>query len=274
VLDIRKAAWKPGPLPGGVHPGLQVKLQGLSLDVIKVFMQIEFPAGGPVVLTPGELAAAAASGGLVLGQMGAATIGALYSGILDVFVSLNLPTPYPTTQQTATSVGGFAVKKVTTLDDVRDAIGRIVRQGEGATGSPDDDTPGELAHYYRFAELSAGARLKQDAAGAWGYTGANVQLPTAFPVGPVPENGYQANDIPDPTLRGKIQKFDQTYTAMVAKLQEAWSGQPNFLGQAVGQMSQLTELASDIVAIPLPNGSGRHYGPCFRLVPASPVPQT
>src|SRR5262245_10440365 len=31
----------PGPLPGGVHPGLVVRLEGLSKEVAKSFMEVE-----------------------------------------------------------------------------------------------------------------------------------------------------------------------------------------------------------------------------------------
>src|SRR5437867_1950434 len=36
----------PGKLPGGVHPGLDVSLQRLSLEQLNVFLTIEYPEGG------------------------------------------------------------------------------------------------------------------------------------------------------------------------------------------------------------------------------------
>lgn len=41
----------PGPLPGNVRPQLQVALRRLDKAQAKVFMEIEFPEGGPIPLT-------------------------------------------------------------------------------------------------------------------------------------------------------------------------------------------------------------------------------
>ena len=40
----------PGGLPGGVCPGLEIVLRRLSKDQAKVFMDIEYPQGGPIAI--------------------------------------------------------------------------------------------------------------------------------------------------------------------------------------------------------------------------------
>ncbi len=62
----------PGPLPGGVHPGLKVALRALSKEVAGVFMEIEYPEHGPVTLAE-EFP----------------SIGAFYTAIQEAFERLN-----------------------------------------------------------------------------------------------------------------------------------------------------------------------------------------
>jgi hypothetical protein len=60
----------PGPLPGGVNPDLIVSLQGLSLNAVKSFLEIEKPEFGPITTTLAETFP---------------TIGAFYTAIQKAF---------------------------------------------------------------------------------------------------------------------------------------------------------------------------------------------
>ena len=77
----------PGPLPGGVHPGLVVSLRKLSTEQTAVFMEIEYPQGGPISLTA---------------VAGPVTIGEFYASILEAFQRLK-PT-LSTSRQIETSL--------------------------------------------------------------------------------------------------------------------------------------------------------------------------
>ena len=81
--------------------------------------------------------------------------------------------------------------------------------------------------------------------------------------GPAPEGGYRESDVPDRAVWGMIRDFDQAYTSLLAQLQACWSGDPD-LDPAIDAISNLTDLAVPLVKTPRPDGSGRHYGPCFR----------
>ena len=230
----------PGPLPGGVRPGLTVYLAGLSRELLEdVFMPIELPEH-PVAEFESF-----------------PTIGAFYDAISAAFAAL-----FPSDHQFSTTnqVGPFSIGDETltvlkSLDEVQSAITTIKEQGEGTSTSPDvpqfDD---ELAHYYRFGEILHGKKLIE-VDGQWEYAGDAIAFPDCYPVRQVPADGYPGGP--------GMQTFDQTYKLLIGQLQTAWTGQPASLGDAVGTMFTLTSNAQDIVTQPLPGGSG-NYGPDFK----------
>ena len=65
----------------------------------------------------------------------------------------------------------------------------------------------------------------------------------------------------------KIKAFDEAFSTMLKKLESTWSGTPSDLSTAISTMRALTDLATPLVQIPIPQGAG-NYGPCFRLIPA------
>jgi hypothetical protein len=243
----------PGPLPGGVRPGLEVYLAGLSRTSVEMYMQIELP----------EQTVAAEA-------VEYPTIGAFYDAILEAFETLSPPistsgqlsaelsvsvqdppNPDKTIEEDLTTLGSLA--------DVEQAIATIKDQGEGTSTSPDaPEFGGELAHYYRFGEIYNGAKLVQTAQG-WEYVGDPVEFPACYPVAQVPLGGY-----PDVL---ESQAFDQTYGDLVGHLQNAWgAGGESELDDAIGQMFSLYKLAQRLITKPLPGGGG-NYGPDF--IPAS-----
>lgn len=248
----------PGPLPGGVRPGLIVPLQGLSPAQLKVFIDIELPENGPLV-TPFATTEKFP------------TIGAFLDAILAAFEKLQ--PALQTDRQMTTSVGGTLLKKFLTLADVRDAIQLVKQQGEGRAGqpgTPEDTGEDDLAHYYRFAEIYYGRQLrKHPVTQRWGYTGPQIPFPAIWPMAVVPPGGYKKEDVPDPAVWQLIEQFDRSFTIMLTQLQAAWwEGSPAKLGQAVGTMFGLSGPAISLMQKPLPQpDGGGNYGPCFRLVP-------
>jgi hypothetical protein len=233
----------PGPLPGGVRPELTVYLSGLTQSYLKdVFMEIEYPESGPVVLA--------------LGQM-YPTIGAFYRAILEAFQELS---PELTTKNQLTSPIGLYV--IETLDHVERAITQIKEQGEGTSQSPlAEDFGGELAHYYKYAEIFQGSTLIQ-VDGVWQYTGDPIPFPDVYPMAPIPDGGYL--DPPEDVVAG-LRAFNDQFAAVLTNLESAWAnGSMSDLAVSVSAMFRLRSLARNLMQIPLPDKSGV-YGPDFRL---------
>lgn len=235
----------PGPLPGGVHPGLTVSLAGLTKSIVEnVYMQIEMPEH-PVALGAEEYP----------------TIGAFYDAIAAAFQAQGQQT-FPTEAQLSVSV--LNLTQLATLADVLKAIETIKEQGEGTSTSPDAPISGdELAHYYRFGEILNGKRLVKVSTNPdkWAYTGDPVAFPDVFPMAPVPAGGY-------PQLPGQAD-FDSAYANMLTLLQQAWNAGPQgqqTLNDAVGVMRALKSKALPLMKTPLPSGTG-NYGPDFVVPP-------
>ena len=230
----------PGPLPGGVRPGLEVYLSGLTQESVEMFMAIELPEE-PVALLEMETFP---------------TIGAFYDAISDAFGTLQpTVTPAQLALQVQTSVGGQNVFLIHDFTDAQNAIKIIKEQGEGVPGSPDVPTnPGEFAHYYRFGEIARGHKLVQAPDGTWGYTGDPVPFPEVFPVAQVPAGGY-----------GTVTAaFNTAFGRMIASLETAWKVAGAGLGSAVGDMFGLEAQAAQLVSKALPEGQGPgNYGPDF-----------
>ena len=236
----------PGQLPGGVRPELTVYLAGLSKDYLKdVFMEIEYPEGGPVALSLGETYP---------------TIGAFYDAILAAF-QVHGSSITGQNQLTAT-INGEALFAINSLADADKAIELIKQQGEGTSQSPlAVDFGGELAHYYKYAEIWHGNSLIQ-VDGQWVYQGAAIPFPAVYPMSPIPKGGYVN---PSPSTAQALLAFNQTFTTVLTGLQTAWAtGSEDALGNAIGTMFQLQPLAAALMQIELPDGSGV-YGPDFLL---------
>jgi hypothetical protein len=251
----------PGPVPGGVLPGLEVYLAGLCPETLDLYMSIEKPED-PV--EPPDFATRAEE---------YATIGLFYDAIRDAFRTLapllcpdrqiagREPIPVPDPNHPTNTIPE-PLTVLTTLDDVAKAIETIKEQGEG-TSSESPLHAGELGHYYRFGEIRHGRRFVE-VEGGWDYVGDPVPFPDCHPVVRVPAGGYP--DLP------AQKEFNTLYAQLIAQLQSAWSdGGPPALGQAITTMRSMDDLAKPIIETPLPYGGG-NYGPDFIPVPAPPPP--
>ncbi|MBV8187935.1 MAG: ferritin-like protein [Alphaproteobacteria bacterium] len=237
----------PCALPGGVHPGLEVGLQGFSREAVRTFMAIELPEFRP--------SAPAATKNTFQ------TIGAFYTAIEETLSRLD-PALAPEKQLS----GYLGLKKVTKLDDVIQAIRLIKHQGEGSERSPEDTGPGDLSHYYRFGEIYHGRRLvKEPVNGNWLYEGPSLPPTDAWPVAAVPLGGYQRADVSRATW-DLLATFDREFTSMLDQLNRAWeTGSQDSFDEAVSTMSfGLSDPAVALMKTPIPSGQG-NYGPCFRI---------
>jgi Ferritin-like len=233
----------PGPLPGGVHPGLVVSLSGLTKDVVKsVFMEIELPESGPLAFAEG---------------MAFPTIGAFYDSILQAFQQIPPGTVTGERQLNHPFGGPADLIEIHSVADAETAIARIKQQGEGTAQSPVGDPlePGyNLAHYYQFAEIWHGRRLVASN-GTFEFTGDPIPFPDVFPMAIVPPEGYPKESA----------DFDKQYKSLLDGLQAAWTtGNSDELLNAIGVMDSMGDTAVSLMQTPLPTGQGT-FGPDFKL---------
>ena len=245
----------PGPLPGGVHPGLTVYLAGLTQDYVRsVYMQIELPEKPLALLESQQFA----------------TIGDFYDALSEAFLANN-PQLMTAGQRTAEFGSiNMSLAVVPTVDAARTAILGIKEQGEGTSTSMQDSpyTPDlgngpELAHYYKFGEIAHGKLIKQQSDGTWDFNGDSIQLPLVQPMLPVPAGGYQN---PSDIAKQALTEFNSTFSDLLQALDTAWGpgGTDDLLGDAINIMFQMKAKAQKLFAIPLPGGDGV-YGPDFAL---------
>ncbi|GGW82320.1 ferritin-like domain-containing protein [Streptomyces galilaeus] len=254
----------PGPLPGGVRPELTVSLSGLTKQSLEMYSQIEKP-DDPVVEA----------------REVHTSIGAFYTAILDAFqVHQNLISG---TRQVIKGMShhgtGNDVFELASFGDVEKAVKIIKEQGEGTVASPENPfpgQPGELAHFYSFREIFHGRKLivVSEDPKKFDFQGAEIPMPEVFPMGTVPPGGWAlgALEVPD-EARQLTDTFNHHYSSMLRFIEQAWQAETSgaaaqLLNKAVGQMFQLQAPAQQLMQIPLPDGSGRTYGPEFRYVEA------
>ena len=254
----------PGSLPGSVESGLVVPLEPLSLDLVaNVFMVIEEPE------KPLEFEAAAA--------MPRLTIGEFYAEIMRQIEQFGDTafTGDPTRQVTH----GFSSSdliEVTSVETAHAAIELIVEQGEGTTTSP-LDTEGELAHYYRFAEIHHGRKLvpvlnpppDAEPDERFTYTGEPIPF-DAEGVAPVITNPKADRYPAGSPARQACDTFNYTYTSLLRTLHRTFNGRPDDLPPAIGLMEALRLQAIDMM-MEATLGDGTTAGPSFEYQPVLPA---
>ena len=250
----------PGPLPGSVEAGLSVPLARLSLELVQnAFMVIEEPED-PLHFPVQDLALAAES---------TLTIGSFYRAIAAqikdqgqaIFVG------DPARQVTH----GFLVGELFAVTDVNSAvraIDLIVEQGEGTKRSPLDPEH-ELAHYYRFAEISHGRELQPDpqAPGGFSYSGPAIPFDPGgvWPAALNPKViSYPAGSIAQNACRN----FNYGYTSLLKSLHATFNQEDGQLASAIGLMESLKEQAMNMMEIEL--GDGTNAGPSFEYQGVNP----
>lgn len=249
----------PGPLPGGVRPELTVFLSGLTTYSVEMYASIEEP-DDPVGQAAGP-------------QDSHTSIGAFYTAILDALCAQ--PKLITGNRQVVRDMehhgSGNSLVPLDTLDAVKTAVTVIKEQGEGTSASPENPHPnaagsGELAHYYAFRKILRAHELIDPPVGPdqWDF-------PT-LPMGVVPAGGWPRTGPAGPLpieVTGPLDKVNRAYSDMLRLLEQAWQQDDQdqaaeLLDDAVRKMLALRPPARELMRLPLPDGSGKTYGPEFR----------
>lgn len=155
--------------------------------------------------------------------------------------------------------GGGQSLEVGDLASALGALQEIVEQGEGDMGSIYDDD-GDLAHYYRFQQLSHNRAYQPSD---------DPQTPTGGPMGVDYEAVYpmianpRNEDYPDRELLAASDAANRTWSKLLLQIEDSFNGNPSALVPAVHSMFKLRDQALVLLANPLPDHPGRHAGPTF-----------
>jgi hypothetical protein len=256
----------PRCLPHGDR-AFEVPLLPFGRDALEVFKRIERPA------PPG--AEPESDAYETISQFYAA----IRQGLVDLFGSLGEASVFggdPARQVTGElfSVGAERVVVVTSLDTALAALGEIVEQGEGASHSEvwDGDSDmfhperEQVAHYYRFKELELGRRYRRGDSPQSGPSGDSMRVDWEG-VRPMRANPRSADYPADSPIREAQAAFNRSYCAILALLEQAFSGKPTQLPSAICAMYALKGQAQALMQ--LPSGDGvTTAGPTFEYVVA------
>jgi Ferritin-like len=212
VPDIARADFLPSyptdTLPGDIHQDLTVDLKPLSIDQLKVFMQIENPQFPPL--------------GVAEALVGPATIGEFYDTIAAGFDTVK-----PVFDPNARFVKMGEAVQIKTPQDAKDAIARIKSEGEGTPMSPDQfDGSTAPAHYYIFKEILVGKTFGPVSPGHWDFGDPPIRLPTVF-------NFAKSTVTPSPSLA-----FNQALSKLLIDLQACWTTGGTPSRQAMNSLEQ------------------------------------
>lgn len=274
----------PSKLPLGVGSTdpkneLIVPLERFSKQLLKnVFMEIEEPE------RPKEFPVAELSAARVAPSFTFATIGEFYAAIkqsLSHFgetIFTGSPAEQVSVHQAfAGNIDPNNVPDVVdTLETAIRAIDVIVEQGEGTAESPVDPNTGladDYAHYYKFAAIYHGRRLKPDLTdtGGFSYSGARI--------GYDPEQVYPliANLKLDDLRRDSeeyklLASFNSTYSQMLRQLDSTFNGNPTDVSSAIATMRRLDNVAKTVVERRITSSSlvSNQFDPCeiYHLTPS------
>ncbi len=215
----------PGPLPGGVHPGLVVDLLPMGLPALTTFLQIEYPDNGSIVANPPPPPAPQPP-----------TIGEFYDTISAGFQAVypNGTFPNPVSHQVTTSVDDDQLIAVTNVADALNAISEIKDQGEGTSLTPDEANfdPKELAHYYAFSQVYFGKTLINVPGQGIQYSDPPITMPTVYSFSSQP-GASQA-------------QFSAAFTKLLTQLQACWTNGVN-IHTAIGTMFALQTAGSALI---------------------------
>jgi len=236
----------PARLPGGVHPELELHLEGYGPSALSTFMELERPEkpipidGEPIETFPEE-------------DM---TIGEFYVALLALFKRLD--PPLDPRRQIA---GPFAWLVMNKAEHVDEAIELIMAQGEGARDIPYPRYPKYLSHYYRFKSLALLTKLTWDKKTKTLRKGDRIPPPPVFTLAPASPRGY---GLATPRrLREASERFETCYSQMLRLLEASWQdGGHKCFVRALENMFELGSLAQTMMHIGTPDGRG--YCPSFR----------
>lgn len=158
--------------------------------------------------------------------------------------------------------GGGEIIPVVDLESANEAIRLIGEQGEGFGGAI-YDFEGELAHYYRLEQLVLGRHYqKGDEAGHPTGTPVDVDWDASYPI----KANARLDDYPEGSeLHTAARQFNEAYQEVLGRITRAYSGHPEQLNDAVGDMFRIKELALQLIRNPIPGADGLNAAPIFNL---------
>jgi hypothetical protein len=256
----------PGPLPGGItgggHKPLIIHLFPFSKDAMAQAMAIEEPEGGPIDIPHDMLAA----------QQDFMTIGQFYH-YLDNFLKTLEPSKWSQGRNQIDDRQYLpgAVFAVNGYDDAHRAMQQIVSEGEGTSmGGGTNPSPldfeGEVAHYYRFAEIFYDQVLtKANNPKGYAWEGKlGVDWNAVYPA--IADPGAHDFSKDPPAAQAAQDRCDAAFTGLIQELQRAVQGEAGRLGNAVRAMFELRMAANKAMTIPLAAPT-QVAGPSFRYRP-------
>jgi hypothetical protein len=158
--------------------------------------------------------------------------------------------------------GGGELQPVVDLHSAIEGMRLIMEQGEGDGGGIYDNER-ELAHYFRFEELSMGRYYQPgDTAGSPTGPSFTVDWDGAYPI----SANLKMADIPAGSqLYAAATAFNRQYAEFLKMLTDAFNGQPQLLLQAVPKMFEFRNLMGELIRNPLPGSDGLHAMPTFEI---------
>lgn len=252
----------PGSLPGGLAPGLTVRLRRCSIAQLRdVFMAIEQPqetvepVDGTVDPEDPE-------------QKARFTIGWFYSEIeraLDRLAAQGAITFGNEDRQVAVRIQAHRLFKVGSLADAHRAIREIKEQGEGASPLDPAEAPRRetLSHYYKFAEIVNGRQIVIGKDG-FSYTGEPIPF-DADGVFPMMDDPDTSTLPPGSRAQTLSRQFNQTYQALLKALHRTFNGEPGDFAATQGLMYSLELQAQQLMQTPSGRNDGTTAGPSFQL---------
>ncbi len=170
---------------------------------------------------------------------------------------------------------GGTARKVCCLESALEALDEIVEQGEGELTIPPSgekfDADRDLAHFYRFNELRRRRRyLADDMPDEPTGAPIDVNLAAVFPM----KIDLRIDEIADGPVRRATERCAELWTRLLWQIEDAITGRPGALQEAVTTMFDLRYSAEELLRLPLPGSGGQHAGPTFEyLTSAREVPR-
>jgi len=238
----------PQSLPGGVHPELLIELGNLNDRTLETFLEIERPVH--IVEIEDQQTTDIPDNDK--------TIGDFYGAVRLAAYALD-----PEFELGSQITGPLVPFVITNLADLDAAIDLILTQGEGATGTPYETGPDDLAHYYRFKEIQLERRLSWDPEAKILKLGEAFARPDTYSVNSPPASGYDSN-VPD-EIHGLSDAFNIRYSDMLGALEQAWGagGHPALL-RSMEFMFELKPIAQKMMRYD--DGTGHGFIPEFQFV--------
>jgi hypothetical protein len=264
------SSW-PAAMPMGADDGLKIGIAAISQAVVMdTYMAIEEPdtivqpTGNPI---PAPLKPPYEPGDY-------SSIGDFYDALIEKILALPDGSFDPTSVDRQVT-GVFYTQPEATPLPITDAascieqLQIIINEGEGSSTSPMEslslDGKPEPAHFYRFAQIHMGNLVVVDG-DTYGFTGASVGWDDSQAY-PMPANPTLAQMAADPAAHTAALAFTTCFNTLCSQLNDAFTGDPKAINEAVDTMFELPPLARTVMETPF--GNGQVAGLCFEVVATS-----